>query len=267
MKEADTSARADVPSLVTTSLRNTYNKDLPPVPVVVEQILYHGLTVLAGPPKVGKSFLALQIAIGVASGKQILGALGVVRRGRVLYLSLEDGERRLRKRCRDLTKTDDALDNIEVVYQLPVSLSQPGGIAAVKAAIKKRDYELGILDTLVGGFPESRKSTDAFREDYRQMQTIRSFTEETSMAFLVVAHNRKQEAEYALNAIAGTGGLTAAVDAALVMKKEGDGATLTVVSRDVEEVTLGLVRDPATSGWLVGVSDAACDKKTNQKWR
>ena len=68
-----------------------------PEPVwAIPAILPVGLSVLAGPPKVGKSWLALQFAQAVASGGMALGF--PVEFGRVLYLALEDPSRRLKER-------------------------------------------------------------------------------------------------------------------------------------------------------------------------
>jgi hypothetical protein len=48
------------PRLVTKNLKDLYHEQLPPPTEVIEGFLYHGLTLCAGPPKVGKSFLACQ---------------------------------------------------------------------------------------------------------------------------------------------------------------------------------------------------------------
>lgn len=67
----------------------------------------------------------------------------------------------------------------------------------------------------------------------------------------IIAHTRKEEADYALSAVAGTGGLTAAADAGLLLSKASTGAKLQVVSRDVDESEFSLVRDPETAGWVI----------------
>src|SRR6202022_552783 len=53
---------------------------------------------LAGHPKIGKSFLVLAIALAVADGSAVLGV--EVEQRPVLYLALEDNDRRLQKRAR-----------------------------------------------------------------------------------------------------------------------------------------------------------------------
>src|SRR5947209_1653111 len=66
--------------------------DLPAPCWAVEGMIAQGITLLAGPPKVGKSWLCLQLAIAVAEGSDVLGI--PVEKGEVLYLALEDTPRR-----------------------------------------------------------------------------------------------------------------------------------------------------------------------------
>ena len=66
-------------------------RDFAPLKFVVQEVLPEGLTLLAGAPEIGKSWLALDIAIAVAAGRFCLGGQGVDQ-GEVLYLALEDGE-------------------------------------------------------------------------------------------------------------------------------------------------------------------------------
>jgi RecA-family ATPase len=54
-----------------------------------------GCILLAGPPKVGKSWLTLGLGLSVASGGKALGRIDVTA-GQVLYLALEDTPRRLK---------------------------------------------------------------------------------------------------------------------------------------------------------------------------
>ncbi len=75
------------------------NEELPPVRRAVPGILPEGLSLLAGKPKLGKSWLALGLAVTKASGGVALGKIPVDR-GEVLYLALEDNRRRLQNRLR-----------------------------------------------------------------------------------------------------------------------------------------------------------------------
>jgi RecA-family ATPase len=58
-----------------------------------------GVTLLAGAPKLGKSWLMLNVAVAVASGGKAFGSIDV-EQGAVLYLAVDDNGRRLQKRLR-----------------------------------------------------------------------------------------------------------------------------------------------------------------------
>ena len=63
---------------------------------VIENLLYTGAYILAGAPKIGKSFLVAQIAHHVSTGQDLWGYK--THQGTVLYLALEDDESRLQRR-------------------------------------------------------------------------------------------------------------------------------------------------------------------------
>ena len=69
-----------------------------PIRYVVPGYVAEGLTLLGGRPKLGKSWLALDFGIAVATGGQSLGVQ--CQAGDALYLALEDNQRRLQDRLR-----------------------------------------------------------------------------------------------------------------------------------------------------------------------
>jgi hypothetical protein len=75
-------------------------KHFPEIPFIVPRYVAPGLTLLAAKPKIGKSWVCLDIAISVATGRYCLGDVKC-NSGQVLFIALEDNERRLH--CR-LTK-------------------------------------------------------------------------------------------------------------------------------------------------------------------
>ena len=89
-------------TLNTYPLQELYKQPIEPIPWVVEDLLAPGLYFLGGSPKVGKSWLALQLCLAVCRGEPFLGF--ETRRNEVLYISLEDGPRRLHIRALRLTE-------------------------------------------------------------------------------------------------------------------------------------------------------------------
>jgi len=74
---------------------------LPSVRWVIPEILPEGVTLLAGKPKMGKSWMGLDVGIAIATGGVALGTKRV-QRGDVLYLALEDNRRRIQNRLNKL---------------------------------------------------------------------------------------------------------------------------------------------------------------------
>lgn len=72
-------------------------KTFEPIRWIVPGYLPEGLTVLAGAPKLGKSWLALGWMVSVAIGHITMGSIPC-EQGDVLGLMLEDNERRLQRR-------------------------------------------------------------------------------------------------------------------------------------------------------------------------
>jgi len=70
--------------------------EIDPMFFVVENMLPTGLSILASPPKFGKSWLCMMLSIAVSSGKSFLGFR--TNKCGVLYLALEDSYQRLQDR-------------------------------------------------------------------------------------------------------------------------------------------------------------------------
>ncbi|MBQ2085499.1 MAG: AAA family ATPase [Oscillospiraceae bacterium] len=78
------------------SMDELYDQVFSDRPPIIDGLLYTGAYLLAGAPKVGKSFLAAQIAYHVSTGQKLWDY--DVRQGTVLYLALEDNYQRLQAR-------------------------------------------------------------------------------------------------------------------------------------------------------------------------
>ena len=90
--------------LLTIDGETLMSQPLAPLNFVVDTLLSQGLHILAGSPKVGKSWLALWLAVTVAKGEAVWG-MGV-KQGTTLYLCLEDSTLRIQNRLFEIT--DDA---------------------------------------------------------------------------------------------------------------------------------------------------------------
>jgi hypothetical protein len=206
--------------------------DPPPMAWAVPGLIPEGLTLLAGAPKRGKSWLALDICLAVASGRVALGGLPV-EPGRVAYLALEDGARRLRERVRLLNGEQPTPSSFTFATSVPVPFS-----TYLEAYAERHPAtRLLVLDTLGRVRPASSRNGDRYAEDYRLMGWLQRFALDHAMAVVVVHHTRKAASDDFVDDVSGTHGLAGAADAVMVLKRprgEADGV-LHVTGRDVEE--------------------------------
>ena len=90
------SREADPNRLHTITMSELYEVDYASKPALVENLLYTGAYIFAGSPKVGKSFFMLQLGYHISKGLPLWDF--DVKKGKVLYLALEDDYKRLQKR-------------------------------------------------------------------------------------------------------------------------------------------------------------------------
>ena len=204
----------------------------PPV-FVVDSLLANGTTLLAARPKTGKSWLTLQLALSVAKGEPFLGHFPVMETGAVLYYALEESDNRTHNRLHKLTGWKSGLERISFVYRIDPLMS--GGAAQIDADLTTGRFALVILDTLAAVLqPNARR--DPLRSEYAEVNTLRRLAEKHKTCIVVVTHSRKAEADYALDAVAGTTGMTAGCDAVWVLNRQKDGNyILETIGRETEE--------------------------------
>ena len=236
------------------SLPDLLSWELPPVHWIIPELLPEGLTLLAGKPKLGKSWLALSVALSIAAGGVALGTQPV-EKGEVLYLALEDNARRLQSRARRLlTSMSETPSNMDFALDWP-RLGE-GGLAYLEAYLKVRpNLRLVVIDTWARVAPpsgESRRSQ--YEGDYEALSPLKHLADTYHVSILAVHHLRKTGSSDVLDEITGSIGMTGAVDGTLILKRERGQAeaTLFVTGRDIErEQQLALSFDVTTALWSV----------------
>jgi len=220
------------------------HKILPPETWVIDGILPAGCTVFAGRSKDGKSQLGYGIAVAVATGGAAFGAMPVAQ-GDVLYLALEDGERRAQKRvqaqCDRAPNTVD-LSRLELVFWEAPPLGN-GLERELDAWIaSKAAPRLIIIDILEKVRPRAAKHGNVYAEAYAATASLTQLAQERNIAILVVHHVSKIRSEDIRDAISGPVSLLGGADTFWVLKRiagETD-ATLAIGGRDVAEQELAL---------------------------
>lgn len=223
----------------------------PPMRWAVPNVVPEGLTVLVSPPKVGKSWLMLALAIAVASGGTALGKVPVLE-GDVLYLALEDTPRRLQSRLRSLLSDEPAPERLTFSVECePMTSGGSDRIAAWLAA--HPDARLVIVDVFakVRGPVDGR--TDTYTADYAAVGALKSLADRFGVAVVLVHHTRKASADDYLDSVSGTNGIAGAADAVMVLARARNTteAKLSLTGRDVHETEHALGFDAEVGTWTL----------------
>ena len=231
-------------TLTMTELYQTAYQSRPPI---IDGLLYAGAYILAGAPKIGKSFLVAQIAYHVSIGRKLWDF--EVHQGTVLYLALEDDYQRIQSRMFMMYGVDDTpnLHFATVAGRIGNGLDEQ-----LENFVREHsNTKLIIIDTMqkireVGGAAYS------YASDYEIIGRLKQFADKYGICVLIVHHTRKQPAGDGFEMISGTTGLLGCADGALLMQKKKRTAleaTIDVVGRDQQDQILYLSKDPATQIW------------------
>ena len=237
----------------------------PQLKYIVEDLIVEGCVLLAGKPKVRKSWLAYDVGLAVASGRYCLGDKKCVQ-GSVLYLALEDGDRRLQRRATKLLPTFSGKWPERFEYQTKWPRDNEGGVEAIEQWCKAHpDARLVVIDVLAR-FRAPSTNKNAYEQDYEAVSRLQELAVRRSITVLIVHHTRKGAAEDPVEEISGTLGLGGGVDAFLILKRTSSGGTLIGRGRDTEDVDLAMQFNDETCRWTI-LGQAADVQRSEQRGR
>ena len=215
-----------------------------PLEFVVDGLLAQGLYILAGAPKVGKSWLVLDMCLSIAKGESVLGR--TTTQGSALYLCLEDSYSRIQNRLYELTDEPS-----ESLYFSVLAESIGNGLEEQIEQFKLQHSDLKIvaIDTL-----QKIKTDEEYRygTDYAELTVLKRLAEKLGICILIVHHTRKNRDSDPFNMISGTTGISGCVDGSLVLmksKRTSSSAKLFATGRDIREAEIHLERSECK--WVV----------------
>ena len=243
-----------ITKLDTITAASLMEKHFDPQDELIEGMLAPGLYILAGASKIGKSWLVLQIAHHVSMGIPLWERK--TQKCEVLYLALEDTERRLQKRLMRICDGETG----EIAFATEAELLEHGFEEQVIDYLQKHpNAKLVIVDTMIkvrdmGGWG------NAYAEDYSTMNCFKRLSTRFSIVLLLVHHTRKQEARDIMDMISGTTGLMGCADGAMVLERPIRGApqgSISTTGRDFEDMKINLKQNPETMCWeFAGYAEA-----------
>jgi hypothetical protein len=211
--------------------------------------------IVGGEPKVGKSFLALQIAVAVASGTPCLGQFAARRTGRVLVYAAEDPPHLVRERVEGichLSGADFGALDLHLITHDSLRIDLPDGLRALAATVEGLHPTLLVLDPFVR---LHRADENASGEIAPILAELRALQRQHALAILVVHHARKGASRMrAGQALRGSSEFHAWGDSNLYLRRDRERLSLSAEHRAhpaIDALDLALRHDDAGTGLVI----------------
>ena len=221
--------------------------ELPPPQWLIEGLLPEGLTVLSGAPKIGKSWLSLQIALSITTASPLFGRAPDSEKS-VLLLALEDNERRVQDRISKCGLTPSENFCLTTKWE--------DGVSGLKQfLLDNPTIKLCIIYTLAVFLPsQDAKGRNAYDADVKRMRELHNLGQDTDTSLLMIHHDKQGEDSDWASKMNGSSGVIGTADTLIrlsVQKRGSKQAKLQVTGRDVEDLELNLKLDETTMSWQI----------------
>jgi hypothetical protein len=193
--------------------------------------LESGAGILGGAPKSGKSFLALELCVSIASGTACMGQFPIQAPGPVTLLCVEDPPAVVLQRLQALARAHNTtLESLPIHVIVEPAVRLPDGIERLRATLDKTQPRLLLLDPLIR---LHRADENSAAEMSVILDGIRALARTSHTAILLVHHTRKAAAgSSAGSALRGSSDLHAFGDTNLYLRKlDRDGLELRIEHR------------------------------------
>lgn len=212
---------------------NFAEMEMPEIDWLVPSLIAPGLTTIAGQSKAGKSWLLLQLGLAVSAGGKFLCSLRC-KKADVLYLALEDNNRRIKSRLLTL-----GMNLTRDMYIDTTNKVTPQNIEAVLDEMPT--VQMVIIDT-IGRYHENEGvDSNDYVGNTKLAGRLHSIAKERDIAVVMCTHTRKDPSGTDwLDSVIGSKATVAVSDTILLLtrKRETMEGKLHITGRDVEERTI-----------------------------
>lgn len=242
--------------------------DLPPTEYIVDVIIAKGLVVLSAKSKIGKSWLALQLALAVASGEDFLGFN--TTQGDVLYIDLENTEAITQSRLTTLLNGSEPPDNLVIINDY--STMNDSFMADITEYLEEhRAVSLVIVDV----FQKIKKAKKANQSDYEDIYEsftpLKELVDKYNISLMLIMHNRKMDdpTDPFSNILGSTAIMGASDEVLVIHKKERKDvdATLSITGRTVRGGNYTIrFNEPLCKWEMIGDAEEVAERKDREEY-
>jgi hypothetical protein len=209
-----------------------------------------GAWLLAGKPKQGKTWLAMNLACAVGTGTEYCDSVCSDRNARALYIALDDtSKERFQRRLKEMLPSGVA-HRLTTIFALGSKYAS--SLDLLSGVIEQRpEIRFIVIDTL-SAFRQKTRSDNPYQQEYDELQAINNWAHKHKVVVVVVHHLRKGniETDNPFESISGTLGLQGGVDGMIVLHRKDDTSEVDEAlseklgaiwfkGRDVEETGFG----------------------------
>jgi len=187
--------------------------------------------VIGGAPKACKTWLALEMAVAVASGRSCLGRYAVPVQGPSIVYAAEDAPPSVRERLSHLAEArgaDFAVLDVGLIVEPSLRLDRSQDVARLRTTLERRRPRLLVLDPYVR--LQSADENNA-TEVSAILSTLRELSRTFACAIALVHHARKGTGDDPGQALRGSSDFYAWADSLLHLRRVREGLVLAIEHR------------------------------------
>ena len=191
---------------------------IPSARPVVEGLLHEGMLLFGGKSKRGKSWLMLDLALSVATGKRVWRHFEVPEPQPVLYIALEDGRARIQRRLQEIQPGVRTNGKLHLLYNFP--LLNDGGLEKLQRYITGGRYRLIVIDVLARIEPAAKGGSEkTYHDIYRMFAPLQDLHRQHPVCLVMVTHLRKTDADDIFDTLHGSVAYQGAQDSLWVLER------------------------------------------------
>jgi len=204
-----------------TGLDELLAKQFPPIFWHIDNVVPAGTTLMFGKPKKGKSFLALSMALRIASGQAAFGRK--TSGSPVLFLGLEDNMRRLQSRTLSIIQQADLHNYLKgkVTFATLAPRIDAGLIGLLDEWLQANGQQGVIVIDMLKKITGEKRGGDIYKEQAHEGDALTQWCKQyPKLSVIVIHHSRKAETEDPFDALSGTTGLSGSYDNLFAVQDE-----------------------------------------------